>query len=52
MDSAGFKKSCYCIEEPELAELKCKMIFRLCCHRAENPPPYHETDFFIIKAED
>ena len=39
------------IKEAELAELKCKMIFRLLCI-TEIPPLNHETEIVYIKAED
>ena len=39
------------IKEAELAELKCKMIFRLLCI-TEIPPLNHETVIVYIKAED
>ncbi|RGZ37396.1 hypothetical protein DW991_10980 [Bacteroides thetaiotaomicron] len=39
------------IKEAELAELKCKMIFRLLCI-PEIPPLNHETVKIQIKAED
>ena len=39
------------IKEAELAELKCKMIFRL-LRITEIPPLNHETVIVCIKAED
>ena len=39
------------IKEAELAELKCKMIFRL-LRITEIPPLNHETVIVYIKAED
>ena len=39
------------IEEPELAELKCKMIFRIFSQK-ERYPQYHETEKAYIKTED
>lgn len=39
-------------EEPELAELKCKMIFRIFSQNRERYPTYHETENAYIKTED
>ena len=51
MESAGLYTPDIAHKRAELAELKCKMIFRLLCI-TEIPPLNHETVIVYIKAED